>query len=228
MIRRRKRPEPRAAILQGSRESDVFFPAHAVTHCLGLLARYAGKLIQRGERRIVKILGLLRHAKSDWGQSDKRDFDRGLNERGRKGAELIGRHVRDHGITWDKLVASPAQRVRATLEAARIGVEPEWEQRLYLASTETICDVIREAGDAADTLLLSGHNPGFGDMVFELVAPQNENELFDEAKVKFPTAAFAVFELAIDDWADLEEGCGTLVHFARPRDLDPELGPTHG
>ncbi|MEG3598644.1 MAG: histidine phosphatase family protein, partial [Pseudomonadota bacterium] len=30
----------------------------------------------------MKILGLLRHAKSDWGQSDKRDFDRGLNDRG--------------------------------------------------------------------------------------------------------------------------------------------------
>ena len=51
--------------------------------------------------------------------------------------------------------------------------------------------------------------------------------LFDEAKVKFPTAAFAVFELDIDDWSQLKEGCGKLVHFARPRDLDPELGPEH-
>ena len=66
----------------------------------------------------MKILGLLRHAKSDWGQSDKRDFDRGLNQRGCKGAELIGRHIRDHGVKWDKLVASPAQRVKTTLEQA--------------------------------------------------------------------------------------------------------------
>ena len=173
----------------------------------------------------MKILGLLRHAKSDWGQSDKRDFDRGLNARGCKGAALIGRHVRDHGIAWDALIASPAKRVRATLEQAELGLEPRWEDSLYLASTETICDVIREAGGDAQALLLAGHNPGFGDMVFELVAPKDENDLFDEAKVKFPTAAFAVFELDIDDWADLKEGCGKLVHFARPRDLDPELGP---
>ena len=175
----------------------------------------------------MKVLGLLRHAKSDWGQSDKRDFDRGLNTRGCKGAALIGQHIREHGVKWDKLVASPAQRVKTTLEQASIGLAPEWEDRLYLASSETICDVIREDGGDADTLLLAGHNPGLGDMVFELVAPKNENALFDEAKVKFPTAAFAVFELDIDDWADLKEGCGKLVHFARPRDLDPELGPEH-
>ncbi len=175
----------------------------------------------------MKILGLLRHAKSDWGQSDKRDFDRGLNERGRKGAALIGKHIRDHGIHWDRLLASPAQRVKTTLVEAAIGPEPVWEDRLYLASTETICDVIREDGGDADALLLAGHNPGFGDMVFELVSPDNENALFDEAKVKFPTAAFAVFELDIDDWSELKEGCGRLVYFARPRDLDPELGPEH-
>ncbi|QZD93201.1 histidine phosphatase family protein [Qipengyuania xiapuensis] len=173
----------------------------------------------------MKVLGLLRHAKSDWGQSDKRDFDRGLNARGRKGAGLIGKHIRDHGVKWDKLVASPAERVRITLEEAALDLEPEWDRRLYLASTDTIFDVIREDGGDADALLLAGHNPGFGDMVFELVAPKNENDLFDEAKVKFPTAAFAVFELDIDDWEDLAEGCGKLVHFARPRDLDPELGP---
>ncbi|MBX7492597.1 histidine phosphatase family protein [Qipengyuania sp. 1NDW9] len=175
----------------------------------------------------MKVLGLLRHAKSDWGQSDKRDFDRGLNARGRKGAGLIGKHIRDHGVKWDKLVASPAERVRITLEEAALNLEPEWDRRLYLASTDTIFDVIREDGGNADALLLAGHNPGFGDIVFELVAPKNENDLFDEAKVKFPTAAFAVFELDIDDWEDLAEGCGKLVHFARPRDLDPELGPEH-
>jgi phosphohistidine phosphatase len=64
-------------------------------------------------------------------------------------------------------------------------------------------------------------------MVLELVSPKEENALFDEAKVKFPTATFAVFELDIDDWSDLRTECGKLVHFARPRDLDPELGPEY-
>ncbi len=173
----------------------------------------------------MKILGLLRHAKSDWGQSDKRDYDRGLNERGRRGARVIGAHIRNQGIAWDRVIASPAQRVRITLAESLPDAEVEWEERLYLAGTDTIMDLLRDSGGDAEAVLISGHNPGLGDMLFELVGPKNENALFDEAKVKFPTAAFAVYELAIDDWSELGSGCGTLVHFARPRDLDPELGP---
>lgn len=171
----------------------------------------------------MKKLGLLRHAKSDWGQSDKRDFDRGLNDRGKRGAALMGAHVRQQGMAWDRLIASPARRVQLTLESAAIGLAPDWNEDLYLASTDTIYDVLRAA--SGDAVLIAGHNPGLGDMVLELVAPSKENALFDEAKAKFPTAAFAVLDLAIDDWPDLRPECGTLVHFKRPRDLDPELGP---
>lgn len=171
----------------------------------------------------MKRLGLLRHAKSDWGQSDKRDFDRGLNDRGRRGAALMGEHIRAHGLTWDQLIASPAERVKRTLEGAKLGVTPQWDERLYLASTATIFDILH--GATGDAVLLAGHNPGLGDMVLELVAPARENALFDTAKVKFPTAAYAVLELAIDDWADARPECGALVHFKRPRDLDAGLGP---
>ena len=69
----------------------------------------------------MKILALLRHAKSDWDDLAKRDFDRGLNDRGRKGAELIGQHIRDHGIKWDCVLASPAERVKQSM----ISVMPE-------------------------------------------------------------------------------------------------------
>ncbi|MGI8942818.1 MAG: SixA phosphatase family protein [Qipengyuania sp.] len=173
----------------------------------------------------MKRLGLLRHAKSDWGKSGKPDFERGLNERGCRGARVIGRHIREHGQVWDRLIASPAERVRMTLAEALPDLEPHWDARLYLASTDTILDVLREKGRDADAVLLAGHNPGLGDMIFEMVAPKNENALFDEAKAKFPTASFAVFELDIASWSGLCEGCGTLTHFKRPRDLDPELGP---
>ena len=173
----------------------------------------------------MKLLALLRHAKSDWGASVKRDFDRGLNSRGCRGASVIGQHIGAHGIAFDRLVASPARRVKVTLNEAKLGIAPQYDERLYLASTEVICDVARETDDTVTNLLIAGHNPGLADMVFELVAPRNENALFKEACAKFPTAAYAVFELDIDSWDELREGCGRLIHFARPRDLDPDLGP---
>lgn len=177
----------------------------------------------------MKILGLLRHAKSDWDDTSQRDFDRGLNARGRKGAELIGAHIRDHGVKWDKLIASPAVRVKLTLEGALSDAVPIYDQRLYLASFDTIVETIEaHAGsgdDEAKAILIAGHNPGLQDVLLELVAPGKENDLFREAVVKFPTAAYAVLECEIEHWADLKRYCAKLVHFARPRDLDPELGP---
>jgi len=173
----------------------------------------------------VKILGLLRHAKSEWDDLGTRDFDRGVNERGRRGARLIGEHIAAHGARWDRIVASPAERVRATLIEAMPDREPIYDQRLYLASDQALMEAAREHGGDAEAVLLVGHNPGLQELLFALVPPHRENALFDEAAVKFPTATFAVIELDIDDWSAIREGCGTLIHFARPRDLDPELGP---
>jgi phosphohistidine phosphatase len=177
----------------------------------------------------VKTLGLLRHAKSDWDDTAQRDFDRGLNDRGRKGARLIGRHIREHGQEWDKLLASPAIRVKLTLDGAGLPQEPIYDQRLYLASFDTIVETIEahagKGADQVDAVLIVGHNPGLQDVLLELVAPGKENDLFREAVVKFPTAAFAVLECEIDDWSELKRYCAKLVHFVRPRDLDPSLKP---
>ncbi|MXO74741.1 histidine phosphatase family protein [Altererythrobacter aerius] len=171
-----------------------------------------------------KLLGLLRHAKSDWDDIGMRDFDRGLNDRGRRGARLIGAHIRDHGVAWGTIVASPAARVQQTLAEAIPGTEPRWDKRVYLADIDTLFEVLKGAGPA-DAVLLAGHNPGLQDLLLALIPPSAENDLFDEAAVKFPTATFAMLELAIDDWAGLARDCGKLIHFARPRDLDPALGP---
>lgn len=177
----------------------------------------------------MKILGLLRHAKSDWNDPAQRDFDRGLNDRGRRGAELIGRHIRDHNVKWDKLLASQAVRVRETLDSALPDMEAIFDNRLYLASSETIQEAVEShAGvgdDEVDAILVAGHNPGLQEVLLDLVSPARENDLFHEASVKFPTATFAVLECKIDHWSELKNHCATLVHFARPRDLDPALGP---
>ncbi|WP_379547424.1 histidine phosphatase family protein [Qipengyuania sp. DSG2-2] len=181
----------------------------------------------------MKRLGILRHAKSDWDDMAKRDFDRGLNDRGRRGAALMGTHIREYteseGMEWDLLLASPAERVQRTLEAAELDLEPRWNRALYLASAETIADEIREAAEAMDgdpgAILISGHNPGLQDLLLMLVARDKENALFKEACIKFPTATFAVLDIAIDSWAELGGEAGEVVHFKRPRDLDAELGP---
>jgi phosphohistidine phosphatase len=177
----------------------------------------------------VKTLGLFRHAKSDWHDARARDFDRPLNARGRKGAALMGQHIRDHGQSWDHIIASPAVRSAETIEIAAQGsghsYPINWDRRIYLASSATLIDVLREQDDSATAVLMVGHNPGLEDVIFDLVPDDGSSPLRDVVEAKFPTATFAVLHLDIEHWADMQEGCATLVHLVRPRDLDPELGP---
>lgn len=173
----------------------------------------------------MKRLGLLRHAKSDWDDLSLRDFDRGLNARGRKGARLMGDHIKTQGGRWDLALASPAERVKLTLEASGLDLPVQFEESAYLADSSSLMQLLSACDDTADAVLLLGHNPGLQELALELVAPDAENDLFREVLQKYPTAAFAMLELEIDSWQDIEPGCGRIVHFARPRDLDPELGP---
>jgi phosphohistidine phosphatase len=64
----------------------------------------------------MKILTLLRHAKSGWDDPVARDFDRPLNPRGRRAARTIGREMKAQGLAFDLVMASPARRVIETLE----------------------------------------------------------------------------------------------------------------
>ncbi|MBB4859052.1 phosphohistidine phosphatase [Novosphingobium chloroacetimidivorans] len=182
----------------------------------------------------MKTLGLFRHAKSDWNDARLRDFDRPLNKRGREGAGLMGLHIRDYGVLWRRIIASPAVRVTQTIELAAeaAGQVPplNWDRRIYLASSPTLMELLREQHSDQDggppTILMVGHNPGLEDLIFDLVPDDGSSPLRDMIEDKFPTAAFAVLELDIEDWRDIDDGCARLVHVMRPRDLDPRLGPS--
>jgi phosphohistidine phosphatase len=177
----------------------------------------------------MKILGLFRHAKSDWQDPRARDFDRPLNDRGRRGAEVMGRHIRDHGAQWDRIIASPAIRCAETIEiaceAAGRPLAVNWDRRIYLASSATLADLLRETEGDPGSVLMVGHNPGLEDLIFDLVPDDGTSPLRDVVEMKFPTASYAVLELDIARWSEMTDKCARLVHLTRPRDLDPALGP---
>jgi phosphohistidine phosphatase len=102
----------------------------------------------------------------------------------------------------------------------------EWDRRIYLASSATLIDLLRELQGEPESVLMIGHNPGLEDLIFDLVPDDGTSPLREEVEMKFPTATFAVMELNIERWADLDERCARLASMKRPRDLDPDLGPT--
>lgn len=176
----------------------------------------------------MKTLTLLRHAKSGWDDPVARDFDRPLNARGRRAAVTMGRHIRDLGLAFDVVIASPAVRVTETVADVERGLtralSPVWDRRLYLASAATLLDVVHEGDADADSLLLIGHNPGLEELALLLV-PDEVGGLRDVLEEKYPTATLAEITFDTDAWRAIAHGHGRLTRFVRPRDVDPALGP---
>lgn len=180
----------------------------------------------------MKTIIVLRHAKSDWGDSSLRDFDRGLNGRGSRAAAVMGRWATTQNIAFDAIIASPAVRVKETLaqfrEAYGESPTPLFDLRLYLAPATTLADVIAETGGDADSILLVAHSPGLEDFILTAAEQGRRSDLRDSVATKFPTAALAILDFAVESWSDLAENFkskATLRSFVRPRDLDPALGP---
>ena len=65
----------------------------------------------------MKHLLLVRHAKSSWDDFSIKDFDRPLNERGKKDAPMMAKRLLKRDIMIDAFISSPAKRARKTAEA---------------------------------------------------------------------------------------------------------------
>ena len=169
----------------------------------------------------MKTLYLLRHAKSDWGDSSLKDFDRPLNERGWKAAKAIGHEMRERDMTPDAVFVSPAVRTKETLARAEQGfgsaLNAVENRAIYLAETETLIDLIRAAPADASRVMIVGHNPGMHELAITLGA--GPAELREEVAHKFPTAALAEISFDVDDWREIAPGKGRLRSFVKPRDL---------
>jgi phosphohistidine phosphatase len=87
----------------------------------------------------MKILTIVRHAKSSWDDSSLSDRERPLNERGRLDAPMMGRRIAAAGIRPSLIIASPAVRAWTTARvvAQELGYPLEFmhrESELYMAS----------------------------------------------------------------------------------------------
>ncbi|MBV9884713.1 MAG: histidine phosphatase family protein [Sphingomonadaceae bacterium] len=168
----------------------------------------------------MKTLTLLRHAKSGWDDPSLSDFQRPLNARGRGAARAMGREMRALGLAFDRVVASPAARVTETIDGLGESygpLAPVYDESVYLASLDTLLDLVRATDDAHATLLIVGHNPGMERLALLL---SRGGPLHDEIALKYPTGALAEIAFPVAHWREVGESKGVLARFLRPRDLE--------
>ena len=170
----------------------------------------------------MRSLTLLRHAKSSWDDESLDDFHRPLNDRGRRSAKAMGKHLAARNARFDLILASPAQRVVETLKGLEAG---GWETRpaqfdpeIYHASTRDLLEMVRAAPDKVRRLMLVGHNPVLGMLALQLSGEDNEG-LRAQVAENYPTGALAEIALDIENWSEAGPGCGRLVEFTVPRSL---------
>lgn len=171
----------------------------------------------------MKRLALLRHAKSNRDEPSRDDFDRPLNERGREAARRMGRELKHRRMCFDLCLASPAGRVRETLDGLTEGFGDlpfpvRFEPRIYMATSADLLDIVRMIENDVQSLLLVGHNPGLHRLAVELTR-EEDGGLRRRVEDKFPTAAFAMINLPVDRWTAVEPGAGELTELIVPKEL---------
>ena len=114
----------------------------------------------------MRLLSVVRHAKSDWNDPTLSDAERPLNARGQRDAPAMGQRLAAEECRPDLMVSSPATRAMqtATLLATELGYPPEAIVQvdvIYEASLGTLQSVVESLPDNATHVMLIGHNPGF-------------------------------------------------------------------
>jgi len=164
----------------------------------------------------MKKLTLIRHAKSDWHSGAATDFDRPLNERGKKAAPLMGERLAARGCLPDLIISSPAKRARQTAKKIAKHIDYpedriEYAEEIYDAACSTLVNLLRSLNDKTDDVMLIGHNPGFSELGEWLTA---------NAPEWLPTCGLLELELACDSWAEIEEQSAALLLYDYPKKQD--------
>ena|SRR6478735_2531906 len=161
----------------------------------------------------MKTLVVVRHAKSSWDQPGLSDFDRPLNERGKKDAPLMANRLKDKGIELEHLVSSPAKRAKKTAkyfaEEFRLKKEDiKLVEALYGATQPEFLQAIKDIHDKYKTVALFSHNPGITEFASSLT-----NVRVDD----MPTCAVFAVRANADNWIDFMEVEKSFLFFDYPR-----------
>lgn len=163
----------------------------------------------------MKTLIIVRHAKSSWANIGEKDFDRPLNERGKKDAPEMAKKLLLANIKVDAFVSSTAKRARKTAKAFMevLGIDKDemiLSDDLYNAPSNEFYNSIAQLDDVYNTIAIFAHNPGITDFV---------NTLCDNVKIdEMPTCGVFAVKIPITQWKDFKETEREFLFFKYPKE----------
>ena len=171
----------------------------------------------------MKTIYLARHAKSSWNTEVTSDFERALNERGKADSIKMAEELRR--LMWlpEKIIASPAVRVKQTCKAYceileyPLG-EVEWNSDIYEAYAVTLLQVLANLDEGIQSVMLIGHNPSLEDVLMNLCGRSALKEHSQVNGKIFTTANIAKL-ITNSPWKDLITDDVLLDEILRPKEL---------
>lgn len=160
---------------------------------------------------------LFRHAKSSW-SNNLSDFDRPLNARGERDGPRMARWLSRQSEAPQWVWSSDAARALATADFVCEGFSLHREHLhrahdLYLASPETMRDVLRATPEEITSVAMVAHNPGTTYLLNLLTGSEVTDNVptFGSARLSYPGT-----------WSQLSFGSCTLELFSAPKLIDSD------
>lgn len=161
-----------------------------------------------------KILLIVRHAKSSWDVGSLNDFERPLNDRGKKDAPMMAKRLIDEKIPIDAFVSSPAKRAKKTAElfCETYGKTEDaivYVSMLYNATADDFYEVVQQLDDTFLTVAVFSHNPGITEFVNTLTDAENIDNM--------PTCGVYAIKVQLNKWADFKKAKKEFLFFDYPK-----------
>src|SRR5215217_5847539 len=161
----------------------------------------------------MKTLILVRHAKSSWDVIGQKDFDRVLNDRGKKDAPEMAQRLKEKGLKVDLFVSSPAKRAHKTAKYFAEAFKTDKDDivlidQLYEAPLDTFYEVVRGLNNKYDVVALFAHNPGITAFVNTLTEVHTDN---------MPTCSLFAVQVDTDSWNTFKESNKKFLFFDYPK-----------
>lgn len=128
--------------------------------------------------------------------------------------------LKDPALKPDLALVSPSARTRETWELTGLkGVEARFEPAIYEGVPKALLGLIRAAPDAARSVMLVGHNPGFEELAQALSGGSGRAANEAALTAGLPTAALVVLDFDVEKWNEVASGRGRLERLVTPRSL---------
>ena len=163
----------------------------------------------------MKTLVLVRHGAAEHSRSAGGDLERPLTPRGKTDSAQVADHFNEYGLSVNTILSSPALRAKITANyfADLAELPVRIDERIYEADVSELLDVVQEADDLHETILLVGHNPGFSEFL---------RLLLDREHDAMPTASLAIINMDVEEWVDVIAGSGELEWYIDPKIIAAE------